>query len=92
LINRHQAHPGSSPGVLFLSLDIKPLRTMNYIKIPDYVIDSIILSLQQGVDVCLNVDSTSEETEKSPYFSNGYSRATMQGVIEDLNQYKELSN
>jgi hypothetical protein len=78
--------------VLFLSLDIKPLRTMNYIKVPDYVFDSIILSLQQGVDVCLNVDSTSEETEKSPYFSNGYSRATMQSVIERLNCYKRAES
>jgi hypothetical protein len=65
---------------------------MNYIKVPDYVFDSIIQSLQQGVDVCLNVDSASAETEKSPYFSNGYSRATMQSVIKRLNQYKEQQN
>jgi hypothetical protein len=65
---------------------------MNYIQVPDYVFDSIIQSLQQGVDVCLNVDSASAETEKSPYFSNGYSRATMQSVIERLNQYKEQQN
>ena len=65
---------------------------MNYIQVPDYVFDSIIQSLQQGVDVCLNVDSASTETEKSPYFSNGYSRATMQSVIERLNQYKEQQN
>jgi hypothetical protein len=65
---------------------------MNYIKIPDYVFDSIILSLQQGVDVCLNVDYTSAETEKTPYFSNGYSRATMQSVIERLNCYKRAES
>jgi hypothetical protein len=65
---------------------------MNYIKVPDYVFDSIIQSLQQGVDVCLNVDSTSEDSDKSPYFSNGYSRATMQSVIKRLNQYKEQQN
>jgi hypothetical protein len=65
---------------------------MNYIKIPDYVFDSIILSLQQGVDVCLNVDCTSAEAEKTPYFSNGYSRATMQSVIERLNCYKRAES
>lgn len=65
---------------------------MNYIKVPDYVFDSIILTLQQGVDVCLNVDSTSAETEKSPFFSNGYSRATMQSVIERLNCYKDQAS
>ena len=31
----------------------------------------------QGIDVCLNVDADSNETEKSPYYANGYSRATM---------------
>ena len=65
---------------------------MNYIQIPDYVFERIIKNLQRSVDVCYNVDSTSEETEKSPCFANGYSRATMQSVIEDLNRYKDTSN
>ena len=62
---------------------------MNYIQIPDFVFERIVKNLQRSVDVCYNVDSTSEETEKSPYFANGYSRGTMQSVIEDLNRYKE---
>jgi hypothetical protein len=78
--------------VLFLSLDTKPLKTMNYIQIPDYVYERILRTLQQGVDVCLNVDGSSDETEKSPHFANGYSRATMQDVIRDLNRYKETGN
>ena len=65
---------------------------MNYIQIPDYVYERLIKTLQQGVDVCYNVDSTSEETEKSPYFAIGYSRSTMQGMIEDLKRYKEAAN
>jgi len=65
---------------------------MNYVQVPDYVFNSIIQTLQQGVDVCLNVDSLSEETEKSPYFANGYSRATMQSVIDRLNCYKQAEN
>ena len=65
---------------------------MNYIQIPDYAYERILKTLQQGVDVCYNVDSTSEETEKSPYFAIGYSRSTMQGMIEDLKRYKEAAN
>jgi len=61
---------------------------MNYIQIPDYVFERLIKDLQNGVDVCYNVDSTSEETEKSPYFAIGYSRTTMQSVIGDLKRYK----
>jgi hypothetical protein len=65
---------------------------MNYIQIPDFVFERIIKNLQNGVDVCYNVDSTSEETEKSPYFVIGYSRSTMQGIIEDLKRYEEEVN
>ena len=65
---------------------------MNYIQIPDYVYERILKNLQQGVEVCYNVDSTSEETDKSPHFVIGYSRATMQGMIEDLKRYKETAN
>ena len=65
---------------------------MNYIQIPDFVYERMLKVLQQGVNVCLNVDSSSDETEKSPYFANGYSRATMEGMIEDLKRYKEVVN
>jgi len=65
---------------------------MNYIQIPDYAYERILKTLQQGIDVCYNVDSTSEETERSPYFANGYSRATMQSVVEDLKRYKDTLN
>ena len=65
---------------------------MNYIQIPDFVYERMLKVLQQGVDVCLSVDGSSDETEKSPYFANGYSRATMQGMIEDLKRYKKTGN
>jgi len=92
LIKPYQAHLESPLDVLFLSLDTKPLRTMNYIQIPDYAYERILKTLQQGVDVCLNVDGESDETEKSPYYANGYSRATLKSVIEDLKRYKEAAN
>lgn len=65
---------------------------MNYVQIPDYIFDSIINTLQRGYDVCNAVDYDSEETEKSPCYANGYSRATIMRVIEDLKRYKDVSN
>jgi hypothetical protein len=65
---------------------------MSYIQIPDFVLDSIINSLQQGYDVCAGVDYSSEETEKRPEYATGYSRATMRDAIERLKQYQEKSN
>ena len=65
---------------------------MNYIKIPDFVFDSIINSLQRGYAVCDAVDYSSEELEKTPQYATGYSRATMMDVIEDLKRYKQTAN
>ena len=65
---------------------------MDYIQIPDYVYERILKTLQQGVDVCYNVDYHAETTEQSPSYANGYSRATMQSVIEDLNYWKSAIN
>ena len=65
---------------------------MSYVQIPDFVLDSIINSLQRGYDICEGVDFSSEELEKSSEYATGYSRATLRDVIKDLNYYKELSN
>jgi hypothetical protein len=64
----------------------------NYIKIPDFVFENIIHNLQRSYDVCDNVDYSSDETDKSPYYATGYSRATIRDVIEQLNQYKVVGN
>jgi hypothetical protein len=65
---------------------------MSCIQIPDFVFDSIINSLQRGYAVCDAVDYSSDELEKSSSYANGYSRATMMSVIEDLKRYKQISN
>ena len=62
------------------------------IEIPVKVYEHIVKNLQQGIGVCLNVDGDSNQTEKSPYYANGYSRATMQSVIDELNNYKTIKN
>lgn len=62
---------------------------MNYIQIPDYVYNKVIHLLEEGVNVSKNVDfGPNPETEKSLPFANGYNRATMQSVIDQLNFYK----
>jgi len=65
---------------------------MDYIQIPDYVYERILKTLQQGVDVCYNVDYHAETAEQSPSYATGYSRATMQEVIKELNNYKTTKN
>jgi len=65
---------------------------MNYIQIPDYVFERMLKTLQKGIEVCYNVDYSSEITEQSPSYATGYSRAAMQEVIEVLNRYKEQQN
>ena len=65
---------------------------MNYIQIPDFVLEGVINSLQQGYDVCAGVDYSSDETEKRPEYATGYSRATIRDAIERLKQYKGSDN
>ena len=65
---------------------------METVTVPVSTLETIIDGLQSAVNVCYNVDSKEEETEKSPYFANGYSRATMQSVIERLNCYKRAES
>ena len=75
-----------------MSLDTKPLGTVNYIQIPDYVFDNIINNLQRGYDVCDAVDYISEDIEKSAEYATGYSRATIESVLENLKRYKPTAN
>ena len=65
---------------------------MNTIEIPVYVYERILKTLQEGLDVCYNVDYASDDTEKSASYATGYSRATMQEVIKELNNYKTTKN
>ena len=65
---------------------------MSYVKIPDFVFDSIINNLQRGYDVCDGVDYSSKEVEKSSEYATGYTRATIASVLEDLERYKQISN
>ena len=50
---------------------------------------SVIDDLNDAVNVCYNVDSSSDEPEKSYPFATGYSRAAMQHVVRNLQQIIE---
>ena len=65
---------------------------MMTIEIPDYVYERMLKVLQEGIDVCYNVDYREQTSDNSPAYVVGYSRATMQEVIEDLKNLKKINN
>ena len=65
---------------------------MQTVTVPVSTIETLIDGLQSAVNVCYNVDSTSEDSEKSYPFATGYSKAAMQTVIRDLERIKSNAN
>lgn len=65
---------------------------MKTVTIDVNTIDRMILDLEQAVLVCYNVDYESDETERSPSYATGYSRATMQMAIQQLQYLKSSEN
>lgn len=62
---------------------------MKTVTMPVSTLETIIEGLQSAVNVCYNVDSQSNDNEKSYPFATGYSRSAMQHVIKDLQQLVE---
>jgi hypothetical protein len=62
---------------------------METVSVPVSTIETLIEGLQCAVNVCYNVDCTSEDSEKSYPFATGYSRAAMKLAIKDLQRLKE---
>jgi len=60
---------------------------------PSTEILSVIDTLTTAINVCHNVDNTSDDHERSYPFAAGYSKAAMQTAIQDL-QYivKRMNN
>jgi len=65
---------------------------MNYVQIPVTTLETLIEGLQSAVNVCYNVDSKEQETEKSYPYAVGYSQSTMKCIIEDLKRLKPQSD
>jgi hypothetical protein len=65
---------------------------MKTVPVPVSTLETLIEGLQNAVNICYNVDSLSDDGEKSYPFAAGYSRSTMECVIQDLQRLKDSSN
>ena len=52
----------------------------------DDILIRVINNLTEAVNVCYGVDESSDDHEKTYPFATGYSRAAMNGAIDDLNR------
>ena len=64
-------------------------NTMKTVNIPVGTLETLIEGLQSALNVCYNVDSKEEETEKSYPYAVGYSEGVMKFIIKDLQRLIE---
>ena len=62
---------------------------MKTVKVPITTLETLIESLADAINVCYNVESRSEDTEKSYPYATGYSRSAMLRIQEELKILKE---
>ena len=62
---------------------------MKTVKVPITTLETLIESLADAINVCYNVESRSEDVEKSYPYATGYSRSAMLRIQEQLNDLKE---
>ena len=62
---------------------------MKTVKVPITTLETLIESLADAINVCYNVESRSEDVEKSYPYATGYSRSAMLRVQEELKNLKE---
>lgn len=62
---------------------------MKTVKVPITTLETLIESLADAINVCYNVESRSEDVEKSYPYATGYSRSAMLRVQEELKILKE---
>lgn len=65
---------------------------MKTVKVPITTLETLIESLESAINVCYNVDSNNEDTEKSYPYATGYSRAVMLHIQEQLKSLKASVN
>ena len=61
---------------------------MDTVEIPVYVLERLIKSLEDAVNVCYDVDNTSDDMDRSYPFATGYSRQAMKEALEILTNLK----
>jgi len=62
---------------------------MKNITIPTKTLETIIEGLESAINVCYNVDSNDEDSEKSYPYAVGYSRSAMKMIQEQLKSLNE---
>jgi hypothetical protein len=62
---------------------------MKTVKVPVTTLETLIESLADAINVCYNVESRSEDCEKSYPYATGYSRSAMLRIQEELKILKE---
>ena len=65
---------------------------MKNVTIPETTLETLIESLDDAINVCYNVDSRSEDSEKSYPYATGYSRSAMLSIQEQLKNLKTQAN
>jgi hypothetical protein len=65
---------------------------MKTVKVSDVTFDCLIEGLESALNVCYNVDSSSDDVEKSYPYALGYSKAAMQMIVQQLHQIKSQIN
>lgn len=62
---------------------------MKTVTVPVSTLETIIEGLQSAANVCCNVDSQSDDSEKSYPYAVGFSTVTMKWIIKDLQRLAE---
>ena len=62
---------------------------MKTVKVPVTTLETLIESLADAINVCYNVESRSEDVEKSYPYATGYSRSALLRIQEELKILKE---
>ena len=57
---------------------------MKTVKVPITTLETLIENLADAINVCYNVESRSEDVEKSYPYATGYSRSAMLRIQEEL--------
>ena len=65
---------------------------MKTVTIPVTTLETLIEGLQSAVNVCYNVNSKSNNSERSYPYATGYSRSAMEMTIQELQIIKSQSN
>ena len=65
---------------------------MKNVTIPETTLETLIEHLADAINVCYNVDSRSDDSEKSYPYATGYSRSAMLSIQEQLKDLKTQAN